>query len=738
MYQMFKKKIAGFWPHLVIFLAVGIFFSRLFFPPSTFVNPDFGRSDILNILLPSRFILSEHLHNLSFPVWEKTNAQGYPFAGEAIGTFFIPNLLFLAILPFNFAIPTLYLFTFLTAAYGTYYLLKCFRLSNYAALFGSLSYTFSAAMILRVQHLSIEQGLSLLPWAFMCLTRLQEKISLRNSIILSCLLSQILIAFPQLFVYTILLFFTYIFFFNLLNKNRTRLIILFALVTVSIYALALSSVQLLPSYELSKLSQRGQNLNPQKILEEFVMQPKNLFTFINPFILGKASNGTYNSPNWNKFGIFWESTAYIGFIPFILSILGIILLIHNKKRSQYLPLIIITVITVLLALGKYSPFHIFFSFPPLTSFRDPSRFILFTQFFLVIIAAITFQYVTEKLSKTLKWTAIIMVIAITIFDFYSRWWKYNPIGSLAQWTSNARSAQIITNDSPRIPKIITIGNTRIWNDVFKNKGWEANLDYYLFFTNTLDANINVLYKINHFFGYQILPTKRQAFQQSLIPQYITSENEELELTAEAKKTINLFSINYIISTLPIKDSPYEKLTQLNKDNYQIFIYKNHQAEKEVKIYHKYETVRTVDDYIRLFKDSDLTKTVLIERFQDVNLSDGGSDEIVIKNTSQTSLKLSTKTDRDSILVYNDSFYPGWSAKVNGVKTPIYPANINSKALLLPRGENLVEFSYFPKFFILGLVVSLITTILAIILFIAEKKILKLVQRFKIRRFQLFK
>ncbi|MBI2230071.1 MAG: YfhO family protein [Deltaproteobacteria bacterium] len=70
-------------------------------------------------------------------------------------------------------------------------------------------------------------------------------------------------------------------------------------------------------------------------------------------------------------------------------------------------------------------------------------------------------------------------------------------------------------------------------------------------------------------------------------------------------------------------------------------------------------------------------------------------------------------DASGILVLADSFYPGWSAYVDGKRAGILRANLFFRAVALPAGEHTVEFRYEPMSFKIGLVLS-VTTIFALI------------------------
>ena len=85
------------------------------------------------------------------------------------------------------------------------------------------------------------------------------------------------------------------------------------------------------------------------------------------------------------------------------------------------------------------------------------------------------------------------------------------------------------------------------------------------------------------------------------------------------------------------------------------------------------------------------------------------------------------TDKPAIFVVSNSPYPGWEAIIDSKKTTIYPANINSQAIIVPQGEHRVAFEYKPKSFIIGLITSSVSYIFALV-WLARRK-LKFLNRF---------
>ncbi|MBU1598965.1 YfhO family protein, partial [bacterium] len=75
---------------------------------------------------------------------------------------------------------------------------------------------------------------------------------------------------------------------------------------------------------------------------------------------------------------------------------------------------------------------------------------------------------------------------------------------------------------------------------------------------------------------------------------------------------------------------------------------------------------------------------------------------------------------DGFLFLSDSYYPEWKAFVDGKETKIYRANYCFRAVKIKEGRHTVEFKYFPKTFIIGLIGSLAAILLITIVLYVKK------------------
>jgi uncharacterized membrane protein YfhO len=92
-----------------------------------------------------------------------------------------------------------------------------------------------------------------------------------------------------------------------------------------------------------------------------------------------------------------------------------------------------------------------------------------------------------------------------------------------------------------------------------------------------------------------------------------------------------------------------------------------------------------------------------------NAITGGNVEVLHYTTNQAQMKVTTT--RDAILVFSDSYYPGWVADIDGTETTIYRANITQRAVVVPAGEHQVKFRFRPVTVIAGSCVSLASLLL---------------------------
>jgi len=105
------------------------------------------------------------------------------------------------------------------------------------------------------------------------------------------------------------------------------------------------------------------------------------------------------------------------------------------------------------------------------------------------------------------------------------------------------------------------------------------------------------------------------------------------------------------------------------------------------------------------------KTVLwIGRFNEV---DGGlrCGRSVIKTYEPERVVIEVKAERDCFLLFQDSYYPGWKATVDGRRVRIEQTDIGMRAIKVDKGPHEIEMVFRPGSLMLGAVLTLIGALL---------------------------
>ena len=83
-----------------------------------------------------------------------------------------------------------------------------------------------------------------------------------------------------------------------------------------------------------------------------------------------------------------------------------------------------------------------------------------------------------------------------------------------------------------------------------------------------------------------------------------------------------------------------------------------------------------------------------------NSGDGTGAAQVVKYAAEE-VVVAVETSEPAYLVLSDSYYPGWSATLDGEEIPIHKADVAFRAVAVPAGEHQVVFRYLPTHFWVG-------------------------------------
>jgi hypothetical protein len=714
-----RKSTSILIPILFISIAYGILF--LFLHNKILFTPDFGESDAFHLNISFKYFLAQNLKQGTFPFWTNILEGGYPLFSEGqIGSLFLPNIIFLKLLPFADAYNALLIFSLLCLSVGFFLFLTELKIASYLAFLYSLLFTFSGAISLRWVHLNLIQSFSLTPLLFYFLLKLRKTNKMRYSLLFSLFLSQMIFA-GHVQVVFISLFGLCLWYIGILIQekrfNLSKVMKLFLLIA---FGCVLSFSQLLPTYILSQQTSRNIIVD-YPTATSFPLSWSHLISYVIPYALGDPRKGTY--PAFSSFwGIFWENTPYIGIPFFLLLFIGIfyrVKIIVKEKLLWYLGGFF--GFFILMALGKNSPLYFFFTFPPFNFFRTPPKYLLMANFFLILSGAMITNVFLRYYKKTLFSVIFVVLLTFNIYQLISFAFQYHVFVDKNKILSQPTSLSYIKPAS----HIIVLGSMDAWNSVFTKVGWvePKSIQSYLFFLNFLYPNSNLIF---HRSVYDINIGTFRLNRPDYLKQYIINSIPKAEKPKKSVfQLLHILGIDTIVSSYEIRSDDLHLIKILKFNTYTVFIYRIPSVNSSFFYIPKTtQNIVYLEDFKSLLEQGRITI--------DVAAVENSPNEVIQNNSDYT---IRTAYDRetraliqgvfkkDTFVVFRDNYYPEWSVFIDGKKTTMYKTNLVHMGVFVPKGNHTIVLQYENRYFWYGVYISIAACIIFLIIYALKKLLL---------------
>lgn len=160
------------------------------------------------------------------------------------------------------------------------------------------------------------------------------------------------------------------------------------------------------------------------------------------------------------------------------------------------------------------------------------------------------------------------------------------------------------------------------------------------------------------------------------------------------------NIKYLIAPLPFI-SGWKKVFETTVTEYKIPVFIHENSEVLPRVYFIHTPIFAVseeDAFQRLLAIKNFEKETVIEcgDIYCANLRQfppARNENLIIKEVREGYLQVHTNTIRPRWLIYSESNFPTWEARIDGKLTEIYTANYLYQAIFVPAGEHKVEFKY---------------------------------------------
>ncbi|MBV9168813.1 MAG: YfhO family protein, partial [Chloroflexi bacterium] len=98
--------------------------------------------------------------------------------------------------------------------------------------------------------------------------------------------------------------------------------------------------------------------------------------------------------------------------------------------------------------------------------------------------------------------------------------------------------------------------------------------------------------------------------------------------------------------------------------------------------------------------------------------------VQIQSYSANEVRMHVSASRNALLVLSDTYYPGWSASVDGQPQPVFRGNVLFRVVAIPAGEHEVDMRFEPASVKIGLVVSAAAVLLTLAALVLAGRIRK--------------
>ena len=663
-----------------IFFALALF---LFWPP-LFDNAGALQWDAREVHLTNLIFSSSSWHDGFLPLWAPYIFNGFPqIADLQVAIFYPINLAVGLFSVFSQKIIFWQLaFHYALAGFGMFLLARYLNQNTLIGIFAGIAYMFSGFMIGHSSHLGMQNTAAWLPIVFFLAIRALDKCSWRGAIFAGTAVGVMILAGHfQTAVFALFalgLYFLYrltrdIFKFRIFRIPVSKHIGLWAVIGAT--AFLISAVQLLPTFELTKQSQRAGI--PLKLAQTESLNPESLWSTITPNYQN-VSKGEYQGP-WDR----TQNNLFLGKTISVFALLSIILCwipayAGMTKRHIIFFLLALATIALLYSLGSYGFLHkYFYLLPFFNKMRAPSNMMLLFDFAIILLAALGLNSLKKLLPKYFKIIAL-AAIALLIFELLPQ--------ALFSELLYAKKDPAATFEKPLIVK----------NTLYEYSQLLPLNRFKLYRVPELERNLAQVFQIYDFGGYNPLTLKRQVLYEDAMV-----KNPAL---------VDLAGIKYLpCQYIKARENDLRKVGDLCI---------NERYFPRAFLADRFIVAGNDEEALAFLDRRDLYSTIILEQATPLLANDGKklSGEVLMQESANPNeIRLEVISNKPTLLFVGQTYYPGWRAEVNGRAEQVLRADYLFQAVPVPEGRSDVTLKFTaPTSLKLGAFLSIIGVIIVLI------------------------
>ncbi len=359
-------------------LGLAVVLAALYWPAVS-LRGFFYVGDIFRLNYPARVAYAQALRQGRLPLWKPDALAGYPILADGqMGALYPPNLILYRVLPPHVALNCSLLLSFWIAGAGLFLYARSLGLRRGPAFLAGCILMLGGFFPAHLNHVSMLDAVAWLPLLLLSVERATRAAHWRAWLSVAAIFGlQGLAGHPQVLLLSALLAAAHALAgplaaspapFRLPRQAQQLALCVGALAVGAL----LATPQLVPTYELMRLSQREQGMT-YAFFTSFSVPPAELKALLFPFLHG------------NPYPLVSvEIVGYAGALPLVFALLAP-LWRRNRAVAFWS---VMAVVGLTLALGTFNPaYHLLWHVPILNRFRAPGRYLLWLDLAIAILAA---------------------------------------------------------------------------------------------------------------------------------------------------------------------------------------------------------------------------------------------------------------------------------------------------------------------------------------------------------------
>lgn len=715
--------------------------------------------DTIRQMYPWKTLAIESLKRGALPLWNPYNFSGSPLLANFQSAALYPLSMLYLVLPQIDAWTVLIVLQPLLAMLFTYMYSRKIGMGISASWLTSLSYGFSGFMAVWLEYNTIGHVILWLPLMLLSIEHLKDAPSKFWLLILTASHTcAVLAGHPQVYAYTLAFSLLYAIF-------RSHLRMLVYIAGFSALGVGIAGLQILPGIELIMNAARSPHDSGQ-VFAKILIRPWQMFSLPFPNLFGNPATRTY-----------WPTDTFIGKVTTIGLVPLFFFLSALRKKDRIAAWYIFAAIITLILITSNPITHILYRIPiPVFTSSSPTLMSFLFAFTLSVTCGLGLDYwihdkhstkkllirtveiiglflvlivgtklpITPELSlhapvaiRALMYGAIISAAVIALFWIAIQFPKYRIHAVVLLLFIHAFDLFIFFNRfNPFVTKALVFPEHTTINRLKKK-----NLDrYWGYGTANIAANFGSQYHIYSPEGYDPLYPKwygefLYAYRTgALMEIFDDSTRSDAAISSEfgdgglsdikKQKILNALSVRYILDRVENAGSekvyPPDRIKRLEAyDDWAI--YENTQAAARAYIATDIISYSSPRNFSELFfAPHTSTTSAFIQKGAPVVSSNGGSAHIQLYEPEH--IRIQTDSTSSGLLVLTDTYYPGWSASIDGKPAEIIRTNWTMRGVRIPNGIHTVTMTYTPKTVKYGAILSIFSlgaTIISV-LFLRKK------------------